>query len=149
MLSVFIRSPNNYDADLVSLETGLTCVEPTLTKQAFAEEADINVIVQRFGITGSLPENPLPASFGDFTGISDYHSAMNAVAEANEAFDALPAAIRAKFLNDPANLVLFLEDPSNRDEAVSLGLVNKAPSSEDSGLPESSLDGASPPQAPA
>ena len=151
MLSVFIHSPNNYDTDSVSLETGLTCVEPSLTKQAFAEEADINVIVQRFGITGVLPENPLPPNYGDFTGVSDYHSAMNAVAQAHEAFDALPATLRAKFENDPGQLLAFLDDASNHDEAVSLGLVSKpeAPSGEDFGaLPKSSSEGASSPQAP-
>ena len=32
MPEVFIRTPYNYDTDEVSVETGLSCPEPTLTK---------------------------------------------------------------------------------------------------------------------
>ena len=39
---------------------------------------------------------------------------------------ALSAEIRSRFGNDPQNLILFLEDPSNRPEAEKLGLVNSS-----------------------
>ena len=42
----FVRSPFNYDAMAVSNETGLSCPEDTLTQQNFAEECDINRIVE-------------------------------------------------------------------------------------------------------
>lgn len=127
MNAPFVRSPYNYDTDAASNESALMCLDQSLTQQSFKEESDINTIVERFGLTGQLPDNVLPPQYGDFTGVVDYHSAMNAVAQAGEAFDALPAVMRARFGNDPANLIAFLEDPSNQAEAVSLGLVN-APS---------------------
>jgi len=74
-----------------------------------------------------LPENFRPPQYADFTGISDYHSAMNQVAQANEAFDAMPAKLRARFNNSPAELMAFLEDDSNRSEAEKLGLVVPPP----------------------
>lgn len=119
----FFRTAYNYDRDAVSHDTGFVSSEPTMAQQQFKDECDINTILERFAITGVLPENPLPPHYGDFSGIGDYHSALNRVIAAQDAFDALPATIRARFENDPAQLISFLEDENNRSEAVSLGLV--------------------------
>jgi len=73
-----------------------------------------------------LPESPLSPRYGDFTGIGDYHTALNRVIAAQDEFEALPAQIRARFNNDPAELIAFLDDDNNRPEAESLGLVDKA-----------------------
>jgi phage internal scaffolding protein len=121
---VFVRSPYNYDMDAVSDETSLVCKDASLAKQSFAEESDINTLVRRFGLTGELPTNVRMPSYGDFTIVSDFHSAMNAVAQANEAFDAMPALVRARFDNDPGKFVDFCADDSNRAEAEKLGLVS-------------------------
>lgn len=114
-----------YDSfDAMSLETGLECKDESLAQQHFKEECDINEIVRRFGLTGEMPENVrLPVS-GDFTGIVDFQTALNAVVEAQESFMALPAEVRARFANDPQRLMEFLADEKNRDEAVKLKLVN-------------------------
>ena len=77
-------------------------------------------------LTGELPENVRVPRSGDFTGIGDYQSAMQAVRAAQESFMELPAEVRARFSNDPQALMVFMDDPANRDEAVELGLVNKA-----------------------
>ena len=121
--SIFIRTAFNYDADEVSAETGLSCSEPTMAQQQFRDEADINIIMERFGRTGELIAPARMPQYGDFNGVSDYHTAMNAVIEAQASFDALPAKIRATFDNDPGRFVEFCLDDSNRDEAVKLGLV--------------------------
>lgn len=123
MKKVFVRAPYNYDGDAVSDETGFKCEEPSLAQQNFKEECDINYIMERFGVTGELPAGVRMPSYGDFSGIFDYHSAMNAVVQAQEAFNALPAELRARFDNDPAAFVDFCSDDANREEAVKLGLV--------------------------
>lgn len=121
----FLRTPYNYDTDAASNESGLACEEPSLAQQHFKDECDINNILRQFNITGLLPEAPLSPRYGDFSGIVDYHSALNAVIAAEDGFMALPAGLRARFLNDPENLINFLDDDSNYDEAVKLGLVDK------------------------
>ena len=122
----FVRNPYNYDTNSASDESGLMCSDESLTQQSFKDEADINTIVRRFGLTGQLPQDlQMPVS-GDFTGISDYHTAMNMVLAAQDEFLRVPADVRARFQNDPAQLMAFLDDPANRSEAVSLGLVNPA-----------------------
>lgn len=126
MTGVFLRTGHNYDRDMVSDETGLDCTgDPGHTQQHFAEEVDINTIVRRFGLTGELPEtNNMPIS-GDFTGITSFEEAMLQVRKANEAFMEFPAEIRAEFNNDPGRMIAFLEDPSNKDKAMKMGLLNK------------------------
>ena len=119
----FLRTPYNYDRDAASNESGLACEEPSLTQQHFKDETDINNILRQFNVTGMLPETPLSPRYGDFTGIVDYHSALNAVIAAEDDFMALPAQLRARFENDPAQLIDFLDDENNRSEAEQLGLL--------------------------
>ena len=119
----FLRTPYNYDRDAASNESGLACEEPSLTQQHFKDETDINNILRQFNVTGMLPEAPLSPRYGDFSGIVDYHSALNAVIAAEDSFMTLPAQIRARFENDPAQLIDFLSDENNRQEAVKLGLL--------------------------
>jgi len=131
----FLRTPYNYDVDKVSDETGLTCPEPTLAQQNFKDECDINYIVRQFGLTGELPGKPLSPQYGDFTGVLDYHSAVNAVLAAQDSFMELPAQMRSRFNNDPAELIDFLDNEGNREEAIKLGLVAAKPISEPSETP--------------
>jgi len=124
--AVFLRTPYNYDRDAATNESGLHCEDASLAQQHFKEECDINTILQKFNITGLLPEQPLSPRYGDFTGIGDYHTALNRVIAAQHEFEALPAQIRARFDNDPSNLIEFLENSDNRSEAEELGLIEKA-----------------------
>lgn len=123
-----LRAPYNYDADAASLAAGLdTTGEPTKTQQQFKDDADINTIVRRFGITGQLPNGiGIPRS-GDFTNITDFQTAMNTVIAAQDAFMLLPGETRARFNNNPQQLLAFLDDPANRDEAIKLGIIEKPP----------------------
>lgn len=122
-MNPFVRNPYNYDRDVASFATGLFCEDVSLTKQSFAEECDINTIVRRFNLTGQLPDNVGAPTYADFDEVYDFHTAMNAVAKAQEAFDEMPAAVRARFNNDPASFVDFCSDDANRSEAEKLGLV--------------------------
>lgn len=135
--TVFIRTPYNYDRDHASRQAGTLNLEPSLTQQQFKEESDINTIVRRFGLTGQMPESPRVPSYGDFTEVTDYHTALNAVREADEAFLRLPAQIRAEFDNDPQKLLEALEEPRNADRLRELGLLKQAPPEAVSPLPRS------------
>lgn len=102
----------------------IVCKDPSLTQQQFAEDADINVMMTRFGITGHMPQSLRMPSYGDFTGVSDFRTAMDVVTRAQNEFMTLPPDIRARFGNDPHQLISFLEDPKNADDARKLGLLN-------------------------
>jgi phage internal scaffolding protein len=122
----FLRTPYNYDPDAASNESGLHCEDATLAQQHFRDECDINNILRQFNITGLLPEAPLSPRYGDFTGIGDYHTALNQVIAAEDEFMSLPATIRARFENDPAQLIEFLDKSENKDEAIKLGLIKES-----------------------
>jgi len=119
----FLRTGFNYDRDAASDESGIECLDPTLAQQQFRDEADINTIVRRFNLSGELPQGVSVPQYGDFTEVSDYHSALNLVIAADDAFMALPAYIRSRFENDAGKFVDFVSDEKNLDEARALGLV--------------------------
>lgn len=122
---VFVRGFNNYDADEVSRETASVFDGETMTQQSFAQECDINVIVERFGITGVMPQSVVLPSFADFEGVpQDYHTAVLALTQANEAFLTLPAEVRASFNNDAGAFVAFASDANNLQKMRDWGLAS-------------------------
>lgn len=123
MKNVFVRTENNYDTDIASIETGIEFKGISRTQQNQKEESDINTIVRRFGLTGELPKNVRVPTYGDFTGAVDYQTSMNQIIAAKEAFMEMPAEIRKRFHNDPGELVDFVADPKNEDEARKLGIL--------------------------
>jgi hypothetical protein len=129
-----LRAGFGYDADAVSLETGLACPEDTLTQQHDKDEADINVLVRRFGITGELPQVTVTPVYSDFIeAVGDYHSAMNLIVQADQAFMELPAEVRLRFNNNAGAFVDFASDPDNLDEMREMGLaINPAVATEPS-----------------
>ena len=122
-----LRTIGNYDGDKESRRTGLECKDPSKTVQADLEDADINMILKNFGVTGKLPQNVRQPMYGDFTGIDDYRSAIEAVRLAEESFNAMPAEVRAEFRNDPQLFLEFCETPGNEAELRRLGLIEVAP----------------------
>ena len=123
--TVFLRTQYNYDHNAASNASGLVCEEPTRAQQHHKDECDINVILERFGRTGQVPVNAISGDYGDFSGVHDYHTALNTLIAAESQFEALPAKLRSRFNNEPSNLIEFLNDPNNKDQAIELGLINQ------------------------
>lgn len=106
------------NAAYYSDKTGVDTGPETIVQQHFADEVDINTIVRRFGIGPSTPLGASAGVYGDFTGVSDYESALNTVRRAEQGFMTLPADVRERFDNDPGKLIEFAEGMS-MDEFVS------------------------------
>ncbi|WNK12963.1 MAG: internal scaffolding protein [Microvirus sp.] len=111
------------DHSQASDDTGLECKDKSLTKQADEAEANINNIVARFR-PGEEPRHQLPPLKASFQDLPDMQTAMNMIVAAREAFMTHPAAIRARFNNDPAQFVDFCSDEANRDEMRKMGLYS-------------------------
>jgi len=125
----FLRSAYNYDTNQVSDETGLRCMDSSLTQQQFAEEADINTIVDRFLRSGVMPTPTQMPQYVDYEGVFDFQSAMNVVRAADENFMRLDAKVRSRFNNSPQEFLEFFANPENTQEAIRLGLaIPQAPS---------------------
>lgn len=108
-------------------QTDIVCNDPTLTQQQYKDDADLNVIVKRFGITdGAIPVPAQdPKYYGDFSDATDFRGALDRTRDALDRFDALPAEIRKQFDNDPVALYHWVSDPQNAEDAVKLGLLSK------------------------
>jgi len=120
-----VKNPVTYDRDKNSDLAKFVFTRPSRTQQSFRDECDINNILRQFNVTGQLPAGSVQPQYGDFSGITDYQSALNAVMAAQESFLQLPAKVRAKFDNDPALFVEFASNEANRDEMKALGLLHE------------------------
>lgn len=124
----FVRSAYNYDRDAASDACGLQCNDKSLAQQQFKDTNNPNYLIERF-LTGqdlSIFNVRAGAQFGDFTRVpGSFHEAATAVADARSAFLELPAHIRSRFNNDPGQLLDFIGNSKNRDEAIELGLISK------------------------
>lgn len=120
------HEPRDRDHDGFVNYSGAT----NMTKASEAEACDINNIMKRYEATGYLPqEDGRQPIYGDFSTMETYHEAMGIVANANQLFYALPAEIRARFQNDPAKLLDFVErrdsDPDVARELIKMGLAEE------------------------
>lgn len=103
--------------------------EPSMTRQEFAEDCDINTIMARYETTGNFH-----APFAKEAHYADYTAAPGSLMEAMEimrsgeaAFMQLPAKVRREFDNDPMQFVEFASDPANLDQMREWQLAEPAP----------------------
>lgn len=108
----------------VSLDAS-EAVEPSLAKQSFKAECDINNIMDKYKRAGVIgfQDNMKQGRFADLTNAGDYHLSLNKVLDAQRAFDALPSGVRSAFQNDPSLMLEFVADPANLDRAIELGIA--------------------------
>lgn len=124
--------------------------DPSMTKESFAEECDINGIMARFALTKEITHiNRIEPRYGDFSLVPEYQAAIQFVFDAEEAFDALPAKIRDRFHNNAEAYLKFVSDPENAAEMRILGILNSQEGSPDSATPPAEPSNGPPEGAPA
>ena len=99
---------------------------PSLTKQYFLKDTNLNSIMEKYQSTGVLESTtgtPRQPQFGDFSDVKTYKEGLDSIINAQSAFDDLPAKIRKRFGNNPSNFIEFMDDINNLDEARRLGIV--------------------------
>lgn len=97
---------------------------PSMAKEEFAQEADLNFLMQRYTITGEVPKG-ITGRYEDFSEAPDFHAAQNILARAQEQFAAVPASIRARFENDVGQFLDFVHDPENLEELDRMGFLSE------------------------
>jgi len=121
---IFIRSPYNYDGDLVSMDTAVSEFGESPTQQHHKDACNINRIVKQFAEQGVPPiGNAHQALPEGFYAPQTFQEAMTIVRRGEEAFQGLSARLRAKFNNNPAEFVDFATNPANLNELRELGLA--------------------------
>ena len=125
-MPIVYRYPGDGLEAQASDASALSCPEPTMTKQSFKDDCDINVIMDRYARTGVLPQSATPPKALDLVGLpAPYKEAMDYIISANTAFAEMPAKIRAQFDNDPARFVEFCSNPDNRNAIIEMGLARE------------------------
>jgi len=97
---------------------------PTMTKQALAEQLDVNNIIKRYNKTGILPQaQAFEAQYGEFNSY-DLREAIEKVDKAAALFEAVPSQIRATFDNDAGAFIDYATNPANIQQMAKWGLAN-------------------------
>lgn len=111
---------------LVLTAAGEFVSPPSMTKQEFQAECDINNIIKHFSVTGMFNHVNTRASQGAYEDLPDqvdFQESLNTIKAAEAAFMSLPAKVRDRFGQDPGEFLAFLGDPANLEEARKLGLA--------------------------
>ncbi|QCQ84850.1 internal scaffolding protein [Blackfly microvirus SF02] len=117
------------DKDNADPRFSLDCSDhPSLTRQEFADECDINKLMAQYEKTGILPaNNPMPPRYLDVSDVPDLPQALNLLNEATTAFMSLPATVRRDFDNDPVKFIQFAENSENLPKLREWKLAPEAP----------------------
>lgn len=107
------------------LMTAVRCTaEEDMAVQGDKDEADINVMLKRFAVTGQIKTVNRQALFGDFSQVTDLQTALNVARAAQEEWLKLPSDLRWELHQDPARLEAWLSEEANRPLAEKLGLLD-------------------------
>jgi Chlamydia-phage Chp2 scaffold (Chlamy_scaf). len=107
------------------VDPGLDCSgSPSMAKQEFKDDCNLNNIVRKYVQTGQLPESII-GTYDDFSDAPDFFAAQLVLARADAQFSAMPAEVRSRFDNDPGEFLEFLSDRANFAEARKMGLLSK------------------------
>jgi len=86
------------------------------TKQCFKDECDIDKIMTRFNVTGTISHiSKFEGQYADFSDF-DFHEQITRLTKGREIFDALPAELRQEFGQSPAKFFAYVNDPANIDK---------------------------------
>lgn len=104
----------------------LNCGDELITKQSFADECDINNILDQYKRTGMISHIAKSApKYLDLPAAADLQEAFEITSRAADAFASLPSLIRDSFDNDPVRFLAALEDPAKREVLEELGVYRK------------------------
>lgn len=125
-------------------------VGESLTVQNEIENCDINNIMKKYEKTGLIDHvREHPGQYVDLVAPESYHAALNVILEAQSSFHQLPAALRKRFNNDPAEMLAFTQDDKNIPEMRELGMLPPLEAGPAMPAPEQPQPTAADPAAPA
>lgn len=149
----FYRPHKRVTFDNLKLDprTGELVEIPSMTKQEFVAECDINNIIKQYSTSGVIKHISAKAAEGQYVDLPDdvdFQQSLEIVRQGQAAFATLPSSVRSRFQNNAQEFLMFMADPANQDEMIKLGLATdtrppKAP--ETPPAKENGGDGGKPP----
>lgn len=95
-----------------------------MTEQSHKKECDINYIMRKFQKTGIIDH--VREHEGEYMDIPavDFRQAQETILTATQMFADLPSQARKKFDNDPAKFLEYVQDPKNKNDLHTMGLLD-------------------------
>lgn len=103
---------------------------PSMTKQEFKFECDINNVIKQFKpqhMAQMLAANLASGAYTDLPDDYDFQAALELVRDAEKRFMTMPSLVRDRFGQDPAQFLAFASNPDNLSEMRALGLAVPEP----------------------
>ncbi len=117
-LETLIKGKKNLTRALMLAIHPAIIYEDGRTKQSFRDECDINLIMQRAAVGGTISHltkyEGIYADFSDF----DFFEQTQMLTRGREVFDDLPAEVRREFGQSPAAFFEYVNDPKNKDDLL-------------------------------
>lgn len=103
---------------------GILFTQPSLTEQSAFDDVNIHSLVNR-GMNNLKPNTMKPLYGVDVSSLPEYQESLQIVADAKNAFEAMPVELREKFHNNPEEFLQFVDNKEeNYDEGVKLGIFS-------------------------
>jgi hypothetical protein len=96
--------------------------DPGKTEQSHAPLCSIEYILNQY-VGSNEPLALTEQQFMDYTALPDYHDCLNITREVEFLFNKLDAPIREQYKHDPGLFMAALEDPTQRDQLIALGVL--------------------------
>lgn len=88
------------------------------TQQCHKDQCDINKIMARFAVTGTISHvNKYQGMYADFSDF-DFLEQQQRLDAGRDVFAALPAEVRREFKEDPQAFFDFVNDPDNQEDLL-------------------------------
>lgn len=101
---------------------------PSLTRQEFADDANINTIMAQYEKSGVISHiNTTPPAYLDVSDVPNLANAIQLIRDSETAFMTLPAKTRLEFDNDPVKFIDWAQNPDNIDKLREYGLAEPLP----------------------
>lgn len=105
----------------LTLNTG----DQLVTKQSHKKECDINNILAQYKKTGIINHiSSNQPKYLDLPDSLDYQQSLHVIMQAQESFASLPAVVRNRFNNNPAEFLSAFTDPAQHDYLREHGFLN-------------------------
>lgn len=98
---------------------------PSMTKQEFKNDVNMNSIMKRYRSTGILPVSNAKAVFGDFSKVYDYQTAVQKVMEIDEEFLKLPSHVRERYGNNPDMFMQAISNHQGLQALINEGIIKE------------------------
>lgn len=114
----------------------------------FKTECDINEIIRRFRVTGTLTDPSKPATrrpmFGDFSDVPDVDQRERVFIAAQNAWDSLTDQQRELFPGGPSEILDAFSDPNRKSDLVAAGFLPNLSQAVETAAPEPPKEAAEP-----